>query len=69
MGTVTVSRTADEISRLVAHIMKMGQGELEVAWARHCRGKPPAGLPRVLLARLLTYRVQVDALGDLSPAT
>jgi len=67
MGTVAADRTADEISRLVAHIMAMGQSELEVAWARHCRGKPSAGLPRVLLARLLAYRVQAAVHGDLSP--
>lgn len=49
--------------------MAMEQGELEVAWRRHCRGKLPAGLPRALVARMLAYRVQVEAHGDLPMAT
>lgn len=68
MGAAAIDRNADEISRLVARIKAMGQGELEAAWAMHCRGKPPASLPRSLLARLLAHKVQVDALGDLAPA-
>ena len=47
----------------------MEQGELEVAWRRHYRGKPPARLPRALVARMLAYRVQAEAHGDLSMAT
>lgn len=67
MGTVAADRTGDETSRLVAHIVAMDPSELDAGWARHCRGKPPAGLPRVLLARLLAYRVQAATHGDLSP--
>ena len=50
MGAGEAEGTAEVISRQVAGIMAMGQGELETAWGRHCRGKPPAGLPRSLLA-------------------
>ena len=67
MGAGAADRTAEEISRQVAQIMAMGQGELEAAWGSHCRGKPPDGLPRSFLARLLTYRVQAAAHGDLPP--
>lgn len=68
MGAVTADGTAEEISKQVARLMAMGQGELEAAWGSHCRGKPPAGLPRSLLARLLAYRVQAAIHGDLSLA-
>ena len=67
MGAVTEG-TAESISQKVAVIMAMGQGDLEIAWGRHCRGKPPAGLPRSLLARLLAYKVQAAVHGDLSSA-
>ena len=60
--------TAKDFSRQVAGILAMGQGDLETAWGRHCRGKPPAGLPRSLLARLLAYKVQAAVQGDLSSA-
>jgi Protein of unknown function (DUF2924) len=59
--------TTEAISQKVASIMAMGQGELEIAWGTHCRGRPPAGLPRSLLARLLAYKVQAAVHGDLSP--
>ena len=68
MGAEEAEGTAEAISRQVAGIMAMGQGELETAWGRHCRGKPPAGLPRSLLARLLAYKVQAAVHGDLSSA-
>ena len=62
-----IDRTADELSLHVTRILAMPQDELEAAWRKNCRGKPPAGLPRSLLSRLLAYRVQADAHGDLSP--
>lgn len=67
MGAGAADRNAEKISQQVARFMAMGQGELVAAWAMHCRGKPPASLPRSLLARLLAYRVQAAAHGDLSP--
>ena len=67
MGAVPADHRADDISPQAAEIMAMGQGELERAWQVHCRGKPPACLPRSLLARLLAYRVQAAVHGDLSP--
>ncbi len=60
--------TAKDVSRQVAGILAMGQGDLEIAWGRHCRGKPPAGLPRSLAARLLAYKMQAAVHGDLSSA-
>lgn len=67
MGATSADHNAEELSRQVAGIMAMGQVELETAWGKHCRGKPPAGLPCSLLARLLAFKVQVAAHGDVSP--
>lgn len=67
MGPVVAKETPEAIPRQVQNIMAMGQGELETAWGRHCRGKPPAGLPRSLLARLLAYKVQAAVHEDISP--
>jgi hypothetical protein len=61
--------TDEGLHRLVTRVMAMPQDELDVAWGRHCRGKPPAGLPRSLLARALAYRIQAEALGDLPQVT
>ena len=66
MRVPATDRTAEELSLQVTRIMAMRQDELEAAWGKHCRGKPPAGLPRSLLARLLAHRMQLDNHGDLS---
>lgn len=68
MAAVAVELNSEQLSRQIADILTMGQGELEAAWTRHCRGQPPTSLPRSLLARLLAYRVQAATHGDLSPA-
>jgi hypothetical protein len=54
-----------KLSARVASIMSMKVDELTAAWELHCRGKPPPHLPHSLLARLLAYKLQADALGDL----
>ena len=46
MAVVAADQNAEAISQQIAHIMTMGQGELQSAWVMHCRGKPPAFLPR-----------------------
>ena len=38
-------------------------------WRNHLGGSPPRHLPRWLMAKLLAYRLQAQAHGDLSPAT
>jgi hypothetical protein len=40
-----------------------------LSWRNHLGGSPPRHLPRWLLARLLAYRLQAQAHGDLPPAT
>ncbi len=42
---------------------------LGLHWRNHLGGSPPRHLPRWLLARLLAYRIQAQAHGDLAPAT
>lgn len=59
--------TGADLARQISLILAMPPDELAATWSRHCRGRPPPGLPRSLLARLLAYRVQAEALGDLSP--
>lgn len=68
MAAVAVELNSEQLSRQIADILAMEQGELEAAWTRHCRGHPPAVLPRSYVARLLAYRVQAATHGDLSPA-
>jgi hypothetical protein len=43
--------------------------QLRLQWRNHLGGAAPAHLPRWLLVRLLAYRLQVAALGDLDKAT
>ena len=42
---------------------------LQVRWRRTFGRTPPAHLTRSLLLRILAYRVQAEAFGDLEPAT
>jgi len=46
-----------------------GSGQLRLQWRNHLGGAAPPHLPRWLLLRLLAYRLQVAALGDLDKAT
>ena len=40
LGPAT-DRTFEELSLQVTRIMVMSQDDLEAAWGKHCRGKPP----------------------------
>jgi hypothetical protein len=58
-------RLADALARLEATNM----ANLETRW-RRAFGRPvPPGLPRTLLVRVLSYRLQAEALGDLDRDT
>ena len=53
----------------IAHLRGLDRDGLRARW-RTCFGRSaPAHLPRHLLLRLLAYRIQAQALGDLDPAT
>jgi Protein of unknown function (DUF2924) len=65
------------LSSNVALSLEMGVGglaaldadQLRMQWRNHLGGTPPAHLPRWLLAKVLAYRIQALALGDLNKAT
>jgi len=49
----------------IAHLRDIDVGELRARWRTVFRRRPPAGLPRHLLFRVLAYRLQADHFGDL----
>lgn len=49
----------------VARLRDLDLGELRARWQTVFRRRPPLSLPRHLLLRLLAYRIQAEALGDL----
>ena len=64
------SRGADasaDLRRLISSLPGLDQRQLLLQWRNHLGGAPPAHLPSWLLARVLAYRLQAAALGDLEP--
>ena len=57
------------LRRLVASLPGLDRSGLLLQWRNHLGGTPPAHLPAWLLMRVLAYRLQAEALGDLDPAT
>ena len=53
------------ILSIVANLEGLDLNGLRRQWRAHLGGEPPAHLPRWLLARVLAYRLQSDAFGDL----
>jgi hypothetical protein len=49
----------------IARLRDLDVGELRNRWHTILRRRPPPRLPRHLLFRVLTYRLQADQLGDL----
>ena len=62
------SRDLEEISTLVGSLADRELEQLRLVWRNHLGGKIPAHLPRWLLTRLLAYRIQATAFGDLDKA-
>ena len=59
----------NDIAGLVAELPDLDAAQLSVRWRNHLGGAVPAHLPRWLLARVLAYRLQAAAHGDLDRAT
>src|SRR5215467_16149160 len=57
--------TEESLAALVGEIVDLDLAGLRLCWRNHLGGTSPAHLPKWLLARLLAYRVQAAALGDL----
>ena len=55
--------------RLVSSLPGLDRSQLLLQWRNHLGGTAPAHLPTWLLMRVLAYRLQAAALGDLDPAT
>jgi hypothetical protein len=53
---------------VVAGLADLSLEQLGLQWRNHLGGAPPAHLPRWLLMRVLAYRIQAVAFGDLNKA-
>jgi hypothetical protein len=53
----------------VAALSTLDLGALRLRWRNETRRTAPDHLPKYLLLRMLAYRIQANALGDLDPAT
>lgn len=65
----TLSRGRDDIAALVAALPALDVAGLNLFWRNHLGGTVPAHLPRWLLTRVLAFRLQAAARGDLDRAT
>ena len=59
----------DSIDGVVASFADLGIDQLRLQWRNHLGGIAPAHLPRWLLGRILAYRIQAAALGELDKGT
>jgi hypothetical protein len=55
----------DRLSAEIAGLKELDLKGLRVRWRRLFRAAPPPHLPKYLLFRVLAYRIQANALGDL----
>jgi hypothetical protein len=56
------------LDALVAGLPHLNLDQLRLQWRNHLGGNPPAHLPGWLLMRVLAYRIQAAAFGDLERA-
>jgi hypothetical protein len=63
------SRQAKALDATVSGLADLDADQLRLQWRNHLGGTAPAHLPRWLLLRVLAYRLQAAALGDLDKAT
>lgn len=59
----------NDLAVLVGDLQDLDRAQLCLRWRNHLGGAVPAHLPRWLLARVLAYRLQTAAHGDLDRAT
>jgi hypothetical protein len=60
---------AETVDATIADLNDLDADQLRLQWRNHLGGTAPAHLPRWLLLRVLAYRLQAAALGDLNKAT
>jgi Protein of unknown function (DUF2924) len=61
-------RETKALDASVAGLADLAADQLRLQWRNHLGGTAPAHLPRWLLLRVLAYRLQAAALGDLDKA-
>jgi Protein of unknown function (DUF2924) len=64
-GSAPASSKREAFDALVASLSHLNLDQLELQWRNHLGGSPPAHLPSWLLMRVLAYRIQAVAFGDL----
>jgi Protein of unknown function (DUF2924) len=62
-------REAESLTATVAGLADLNADQLRLQWRNRLGGTVPAHLPRWLLLKVLAYRLQADALGDLDKAS
>jgi hypothetical protein len=62
------SSECESLAAAVASLSGLNADQLRLQWRTHLGGIPPAHLPGWLLARVLAYRIQATAFGDLDRA-
>ena len=70
MSRVTIGPASPDRGSLdieIVHLRGLDVDDLRARWRTVFRRKAPPHLPRHLLFRVLTYRLQADQLGDLAP--
>jgi hypothetical protein len=60
---------AETLDAAIERLRDLDADQLRLQWRNQLGGVPPAHLPRWLLLRLLAFRTQAAALGDLDKAT
>lgn len=71
-GTATMRKASAECvesDQSIDELQTHDLGELRVRWRRIMRAQPPVHLSRALMARVLTYKLEVKLHGDLDPAS
>jgi hypothetical protein len=60
---------AETLDATISGLAAFNEDQLRLQWRNHLGGTAPAHLPRWLLLKVLAYRLQAAALGDLDQAT
>ena len=58
-----------DVYAIVASFEALDRADLHLQWRNYLGGAAPVHLPRWLLVRVLAYRVQAQAFGDLDKST
>jgi hypothetical protein len=67
-ATLPVAAPASALNRELDELTRLDLPDLRVRWRKLMRTAPPDHLPRSLLLRVLAYKLQARAFGDLDPS-